>query len=87
MITIRHIAIAAAICALPALCLAQTVTLPAEKPAEQKAPEPMKAETMDAKMAPKPVVRKLTERSRLDARECLAYPTNHEVIVCAEKFL
>jgi len=83
MITIRHIAIAAAICALPALCLAQTVTLPAG----QKTPEPMKAEAKDDKMAPKPLVRKLTERSRLDARECLAYPTNHEVIVCAEKFL
>ena len=87
MTAIRHIAIVGALCSLPVLCLAQTVTLPAEKPAEQKAPEPMKAEAMDAKMAPKPVVRRLTERSRLDARECLAYPTNHEVIVCAEKFL
>ena len=87
MVTIRHIAIVTALCSMPVLCLAQTVTLPAEKPAEQKAPEPMKAEAKDDKMAPKPVARKLTERSRLDARECLAYPTNHEVIVCAEKFL
>ena len=87
MKTMRQIGIVAALCSLPLFCLAQTVTLPAEKPAEQKAPEPMKAEAKADKMAPKPVVRKLTERSRLDARECLAYPTNHEVIVCAENFL
>ena len=48
--------------------------------AETKKAEP-KAEDV------KPVPRQLTARSRLDARECLKYPTNHEIIVCAEKFL
>jgi len=86
MIAIRRIAIVSALCVAPALCLAQTVTLPAEKPAEQKA-APMKAETKDDKMAPKPVARRLTAKSREDARECLSFPTNREIIICAEKYL
>ena len=86
MKTIHHIAVAALICSLPALCLAQTVTLPAEKPAGQKA-APMKAESKDGKMAPKPVYRPLTAKSREDARECLSFPTNQEIIICAEKYL
>ncbi|HUJ85254.1 MAG TPA: hypothetical protein VLX30_00205 [Burkholderiales bacterium] len=35
----------------------------------------------------KPVVRRLDAKSYLDARECLKEPTNHDIIVCAEKFL
>ena len=53
-----------------------------EKPAA-----PAKAEAKDDKVAPKPVARRLTARSREDARECLAFPTNREIIICAEKFL
>ena len=87
MTYLRQIGILAALCSLPLFCVAQTVTLPAEKPEAKKTSEPMKADAKAEKMAPKPVYRRLTERSRLDARECLAYPTNHEVIVCAEKFL
>lgn len=82
MIPIRHIAALAALCSVPILCLAQSENSAASKPAE-----PMKAEATEAKVAPKPVFRKLTWRSRLDARECLAFPTNHEVIICAEKFM
>jgi len=82
MIRIRHIAVLAAFCALPVLCLAQ-----AEKPTAGKSNAPMKAESKDEKMAPKPVYRRLTAKSREDARECLNFPTNREIIICAEKFL
>ena len=82
MITIRHIAAIAALCSLPALVLAQ-----ADKPAAEKPAAPAKAEAKDDKVAPKPVARRLTARSREDARECLAFPTNREIIICAEKFL
>lgn len=85
MKSIRHTAIAALLCTLPALCLAQTVTLPAAKPADDKA-TPMKADAND-KMAPKPLYRPLTAKSREDARECLQFPTNQEIIICAEKYL
>ncbi|HSH08232.1 MAG TPA: hypothetical protein VLA41_11260 [Burkholderiales bacterium] len=53
---------------------------PKSPAAETKQSEP-KAEDI------KPMPKRLTERSRLDARECLKYPTNKEIIVCAEKFL
>jgi len=82
MIRIRHIAVLAALSSLPVLCLAQ-----AEKPAADKPAAPMKAEAKDEKMAPKPVVRRLTAKSREDARECLSFPTNREIIICAEKYL
>lgn len=82
MLSIRHIAAIAALCSLPALGLAQ-----AEKPAGEKPAEPMKAEAKEDKMAPKPVARRLTAKSREDARECLTFPTNREVIICAEKYL
>jgi hypothetical protein len=82
MISIRHIAAIAALCSLPALVLAQV-----DKPAAAKPAAPMKAEAKDDKMAPKPVAKRLTAKSREDARECLSFPTNQEVIICAEKFL
>ena len=58
----------------------KTTESPKSPAAETKTSE---AKTEDAKPTP----RRLTERSRLDARECLKYPTNKEIIVCAEKFL
>jgi len=82
MISIRHIAAIAALCVFPALVLAQ-----AEKPAADKPTAPMKAEAKDDKMAPTPTGRRLTAKSREDARECLSFPTNQEVIICAEKYL
>jgi hypothetical protein len=72
----------AVLCSLPVLCLAQ-----AGKPATDKPAAPMKAEAKEEKMAPKPVVRRLTAKSREDARECLSFPTNREIIICAEKYL
>ncbi len=81
---------------LAALALAVSPPLWAQ---EKKADAPMKAETKtetkaetaeapkDAMMAPKPVFRRLTARSREDARACLDLPTNQEIIVCAEKYL
>jgi len=78
---IGYFAVIAGLFALPLLGFAQ-----ADKSASKPA-EPMKTEAKAEKMAPKPVVRRLTERSRLDARECLAFPTNREVIICAENFL
>jgi hypothetical protein len=59
------------------LKMTQSPKLPA---AETKKSEP---KTEDIK----PMPRRLTGRSRLDARECLKHPTNEEIIVCAEKFL
>ena len=67
-----------------------------EKPATAKPAAPMKAEAKAEKAAAptkaeakaeKPAVRRLTSRSHQDARECLSFPTNREVIVCAEKYL
>ena len=81
---------------LAALALAVSPPLWAQ---EKKADAPMKSEAKtemkagkadapkDAMAVPKPVVRRLTARSREDARECLDLPTNQEIIVCAEKFL
>jgi pyruvate/2-oxoglutarate dehydrogenase complex dihydrolipoamide acyltransferase (E2) component len=82
MIRIRHIAALAALCSLPVLCLAQ-----AQKPAAEKPATPMKAEANQEKMAAAPAPRHLTAKSREDARECLSFPTNREVIICAEKYL
>ena len=55
----------------------------------KKADEPVKAEAkaQTGAAAVKPVVRHLTAKSYEDARECLKQPTNHDIIVCAEKFL
>ena len=80
---------------LAALALAVSAPLWAQ---EKKAVAPVKSDAkMEMKtdkamapkdaMAPKPVPRRLTARSREDARECLNLPTNQEIIVCAEKFL
>lgn len=79
---ISYVAAFAALCALPVLCLAQVVQIPADKSAT-----PMKAEAKEEKMAATPVVRQLTAKSREDARECLSFPTNQEIIICAEKYL
>ena len=86
MKAIRHTVVAALLCSLPALCAAQNVKLPADAQAEQKGAS-MKADAKDDKMAPKPVYRRLTSKSREDARECLSFPTNQEIIICAEKYL
>ncbi len=80
---ISHVAAFAALCALPVLCLAQVVQIPAA----DKQATPMKAEAKEEKMAATPVVRQLTAKSREDARECLSFPTNQEIIICAEKYL
>ena len=70
-----------ALVALPAWAQTSKTTQSQKSPAaETKKAEP---KTEDVK----PMPRRLTERSRLDARECLTYPTNKEIIVCAEKFL
>ena len=74
---------------LAALALAVSAPLWAQ---EKKAVAPVKSDAKmemktDKAMAPKPVPRRLTARSREDARECLNLPTNQEIIVCAEKFL
>lgn len=79
---IGYFAVIAGLCSLPVLGFAQE-----GKPAADKPAAPMKAKASDATMAAKPVVRRLTAKSREDARECLSFPTNHEIIVCAEKFL
>lgn len=60
----------------------------ADAPMKSDAKTEMKADKPEMKadaMAPKP--RRLTPRSREDARACLDLPTNHEIIVCAEKYL
>ena len=49
-------------------------------------PKPSRAKA-DAVTDIKPVVRHLTAKSYEDARECLKKTTNHDIIVCAEKFL
>lgn len=82
MIRISHIAALAVLCSLPVLCLAQ-----AQKPAADEAAKPMKAEAKQETMAAAPTVRRLTAKSREDARECLGFPTNREIIICAEKYL
>ena len=79
---IAYFAVIAGLFSLPLLGFAQAEKSAADKPAAS-----MKTEAKQEKMAPKPVVRQLTYRSRLDARECLAYPTNREVIICAENFM
>ncbi len=72
----KRFALFAALAALVAMpAWAQTLKVPA--------PEPMKSPAKDIKPEPK----RLTAKSREDARECLKYPTNQEIIVCAEKFL
>jgi len=79
---IAYFAAIAGLCSLPVLGFAQ-----ADKPAAEKPAAPMKAEAKDEKMAAKPVARRLTAKSREDARECLSFPTNREIIICAEKYL
>ncbi|KPK06080.1 MAG: hypothetical protein AMJ64_10000 [Betaproteobacteria bacterium SG8_39] len=70
-----------ALLAMPAWGQTSKTTQSVKSPAaETKKSEPM-AEDI------KPTPRQLTERSRLDARECLKHSTNKEIIVCAEKFL
>ncbi len=82
MIRMRQLAAVAALCAVPVLCLAQ-----AQGPAADKPVPPMKSEAKEEKMAATPTVRRRTAKSRVDARECLKFPTDRELIICAEKFL
>jgi len=82
MIRMRNLAAVAALCSLPVLCLAQ-----AQEPAADKPAPPMKSAAKEQKMAATPTVRRSTAKSREDARECLSFPTNREIIICAEKFL
>jgi hypothetical protein len=82
MIRMRHLAAVAALCSLPVLCLAQ-----AQGPAAGKPAPPMKPQAKEEKMAATPASRRLAAKSRGDARECLSFPTNREIIICAEKFL
>ena len=80
---LAFLAAVASLCAFPAW--GQTLKMPAPKKSEAK------AETKSEPKLPtkniKPVYRKLTAKSRLDARECLKHKTDEKVIVCAEKFL
>ena len=78
---ISQVAVLAALYALPVLGLAQ------DKPAADKPAAPMKAEAKAEKPMAAPAGKALTAKSREDARECLQFPTNQEVIVCAEKFM
>jgi hypothetical protein len=82
MIRMRHLAAVAALCSLPVLCLAQ-----AQGPVADESAPPMKSRAKEEKKAATPTVRRLTARSREDARECLSFPTDREIIICAEKFL
>lgn len=74
----------AALAAAPAWAQSDKATAPLKLPAKTEA-------KADAKAMPtsdiKPVYRRLTKRSYLDARECLSKKTDEEIIVCAEKFL
>jgi hypothetical protein len=79
---IGYFAVIAGLFSLPVLGFAQS-----EKPAADKPTTAMKAEAKEEKMATKPAVRRLTAKSREDARECLSFPTNREIIICAEKYL
>ncbi len=80
----KRLALFAALTALVAMPVwsqtSKTTESPKPPAAEMKTSE---VKTEDAK----PMPRRLTERSRLDARECLKYTTNKEIIICAEKFL
>jgi len=64
--------------------LAALVAAPAWAQTLKMPPPPLtKPEIKDIKPEPK----HLTAKSREDARECLKFTTNREIIVCAEKFL
>jgi len=80
----KRFALCAALTALVAMPVwGQTLKMaqsPKPPAAETKPSEPKSEEV-------KPQPKRLTARSRLDARECLKHPTNREIIVCAEKFL
>ncbi|MGA8051650.1 MAG: hypothetical protein WCA09_15840 [Burkholderiales bacterium] len=74
----KRFALFAALAALVAMpAWAQTLKVPAPAPA------PTTSEPKNIK----PMPRHLTAKSREDARECLKFSTNEEIIVCAEKFL
>jgi hypothetical protein len=91
---IALIAALAALVAAPVWAQSEKATAPAKATAPLKLPAKAEAKA-DAKTeaAPppttdiKPVYRKLTKRSYLDARECLEKKTDEEIIICAEKFL
>ncbi|MBI2295706.1 MAG: hypothetical protein HYU76_06675 [Betaproteobacteria bacterium] len=77
----KRIGLAAALAVLsflPGLGQAQ-----AEKPGMAKPAAGMKAEQQAAKPAAGTPRR---SRANEDARECLQFPTNREIIVCAEKY-
>lgn len=82
----KRFALFAALVALVALpAWGQTLKVPAPGKSEQTAQQ--KAEKLPSAQNIKPEPKHLTSRSRLDARECLQYKTNLEIIACAEKFL
>jgi uncharacterized protein YggE len=74
----------AALFAAPAWAQSTKATGPLRVDVKAEAKADAKA---DATTEIKPVVRHLTAKSYEDARECLKEPTNHDIIVCAEKFL
>jgi hypothetical protein len=89
----KRIALFAALAALvaaPVWAQSEKAAAPAKATAPLKLPAKAEAKA-EAATPPttdiKPVYRKLTKRSYLDARECLEKKTDEEIIICAEKFL
>lgn len=78
---IALIAALAALVASPAWAQSKKADEPLKLPAKVEAKADAKTQEI------KPVVRRLDAKSYLDARECLKQPNNHDIIVCAEKFL
>lgn len=82
----KRFALSAAVVSLIALpAWGQTLKLPAPKQTESRSRS--RSKPLPQVKDIRPLYRRLTKRSRLDARECLKYKTNEKVIVCAEKFL
>jgi hypothetical protein len=80
----KRFALFAALTALAAMPVwGQTLKMPQDSKPPAAETEKSEPKTEDIKPMPK----RLTARSRLDARECLEYSTNKEIIICAEKFL
>ncbi len=75
------VAALAVLSAAPVPVLAQ-----GEKPAAAPATE-MKMEAKTGQQAAKPAAgARAPSRATQDARSCLEFPTNREIIICAEKF-
>jgi hypothetical protein len=91
---IALIAALAALLAAPAWAQSEKAAAPEKSTAPLKLPAKAEGKAGAMAEAPnlpttdiKPVYRKLTKRSYLDARECLTKKTDEEIIICAEKFL